>query len=254
MLGGELRREGVRLGVEDEVDVALTVERHVLRAVLRHGREAHDLEQPVELAPDRDGRTRRTRSRRSPSGSRPRSRAAAASCGNGPMGSLLSGSAYTPAMASRSRSRYLQGNTPFGRAPMTVQDISAFESRGAPLRGSAIEPGYMSGFGNSFETEALPGALAGRPQLAAEGELRPLCRAALRLAVHRAAGDQPAHLALSHPPDGAAHRAASRRSTRASSAPRRRRDETDLPIGQLRWAPTPIPDESADLRHRPVAP
>ena len=42
---------------------------------------------------------------------------------------------------------------------MTVQDISAFESRGAPLRGSAIEPAYMSGFGNSFETEALPGAL-----------------------------------------------------------------------------------------------
>ena len=42
---------------------------------------------------------------------------------------------------------------------MSVQDISAFESRGAPLRGSAIVPGYMSGFGNSFETEALPGAL-----------------------------------------------------------------------------------------------
>ena len=41
---------------------------------------------------------------------------------------------------------------------MTVQDISAFDSRGAPLRGSAIEPAYMSGFGNSFETEALPGA------------------------------------------------------------------------------------------------
>src|SRR3954452_16438932 len=83
----------------------------------------------------------------------------AASCGNGPMARLLSGSAYTPAMASRSRSRYLEGNTLFGRAPMTVQDISAFESRGAPLRGSAIEPAYMSGFGNSFETEALPGAL-----------------------------------------------------------------------------------------------
>src|ERR687884_421139 len=42
---------------------------------------------------------------------------------------------------------------------MTVQDMSAFAARGAPVRGSAIEPAYLSGFGNSFETEALPGAL-----------------------------------------------------------------------------------------------
>ena len=128
---------------------------------------------------------------------------------------------------------------------MTVQDISAFESRGAPLRGSAIEPAYMSGFGNSFETEALPGALPIGMQLAAEGELRPLCRAALRLAVHGAAGDQPALLALSHPPDGEAHRAASSSVDKGliRTAPAAR-DESELPIGQLRWDPMPIPGEA----------
>ena len=53
-----------------------------------------------------------------------------------------------------------------------------------------ITPGYMSGFGNSFETEALPGALpVGRnsPQTL---RLRALCRAALRLAFHRTARRQ----------------------------------------------------------------
>src|SRR4051812_48884123 len=39
---------------------------------------------------------------------------------------------------------------------MNVQTPSAF----APLAaGSGVTPGYMSGFGNGFETEALPGAL-----------------------------------------------------------------------------------------------
>src|SRR5438132_14431848 len=39
---------------------------------------------------------------------------------------------------------------------MNVQDQSRFEARaGVP----AMVPGYMSGFGNSFETEALAGAL-----------------------------------------------------------------------------------------------
>ncbi|TMK00794.1 MAG: homogentisate 1,2-dioxygenase, partial [Alphaproteobacteria bacterium] len=39
---------------------------------------------------------------------------------------------------------------------MNVQDQSRFEA-GAGLPG--LVPGYMSGFGNSFETEALAGAL-----------------------------------------------------------------------------------------------
>ena len=49
VLGREPRREGSGLGVEDEVDVALAVEGDVLGAVPRHRREAHLLEQPVEL-------------------------------------------------------------------------------------------------------------------------------------------------------------------------------------------------------------
>jgi len=53
-----------------------------------------------------------------------------------------------------------------------------------------LTPGYMSGFGNSFETEALPGALPmGRnsPQRCAYGLY---ARTTLRLAVHRAARQQ----------------------------------------------------------------
>src|SRR5262249_58026322 len=42
----------------------------------------------------------------------------------------------------------------------------------------------------------------GGAQFAAKGQVRPLRRAALRLAVHRAAVDQPALLALSHPAHG----------------------------------------------------
>ncbi|HEU4358841.1 MAG TPA: homogentisate 1,2-dioxygenase, partial [Xanthobacteraceae bacterium] len=39
---------------------------------------------------------------------------------------------------------------------MNVQDASRFEARaGVP----GLVPGYMSGFGNSFESEALAGAL-----------------------------------------------------------------------------------------------
>src|SRR3954463_2987717 len=39
---------------------------------------------------------------------------------------------------------------------MNVQAPSQF---GHAATGSGIAPGYMSGFGNGFETEALPGAL-----------------------------------------------------------------------------------------------
>jgi homogentisate 1,2-dioxygenase len=62
-----------------------------------------------------------------------------------------------------------------------------------------ITPGYMSGFGNSFETEALPGALPlGRnsPQRCAYG----------LYAVHRAARQQRALMAVSDPALGAAFR------------------------------------------------
>ena len=42
-----------------------------------------------------------------------------------------------------------------------------------------VTPGYMSGFGNSFETESLPGALPiGRNSPQRCGELRPIGSAA----------------------------------------------------------------------------
>ena len=46
---GEAARETVRLCVDHEVDVALAIQRHVLRAVLGDRREPHGLEQPAEL-------------------------------------------------------------------------------------------------------------------------------------------------------------------------------------------------------------
>src|SRR5215207_5720169 len=42
---------------------------------------------------------------------------------------------------------------------MTVQTMSGFDQRDSGGPHSAILQNYMSGFGNSFETEALPGAL-----------------------------------------------------------------------------------------------
>ena len=57
----------------------------------------------------------------------------------------------------------------------------------------------MSGFGNSFETEALRGALPiGRnsPQKLNYGLY---AEQLVGIALHRAAGDQPALLALPHP-------------------------------------------------------
>ena len=64
---------------------------------------------------------------------------------------------------------------------------------------------------------------ADRPQLAAEMRLRPLCRAAHRLALHRAAHHQRALLALPHPADRRPTGASSRRRTPACGAPRPRR-------------------------------
>ena len=41
---------------------------------------------------------------------------------------------------------------------MNVQDSSRFRGT-SDVRQAGLTPGYMSGFGNSFETEALAGAL-----------------------------------------------------------------------------------------------
>src|SRR5262249_11556142 len=49
------------------------------------------------------------------------------------------------------------------------------------------------------------GSAADRPQLAPEGQLRALCRAAQRLAIHGASRPEPALLALSHLAERQAH-------------------------------------------------
>ncbi len=67
---------------------------------------------------------------------------------------------------------------------------------------------YMPGFGNDFETEALPGALPQGQNTSAALRLRPLRRAALRFALHRPARHQRALLALSHPARACASTAA----------------------------------------------
>ena len=60
----ELLRKTVMFRVDDEVDVALVVQGHVLGAVARDGGQSHAFEQAAQEDPDRARRTRRTRSRR----------------------------------------------------------------------------------------------------------------------------------------------------------------------------------------------
>ena len=114
----------------------------------------------------------------------------------------------------------------------------------------ATPAGYMPGFGNDFETEALPGALPRRPELAAAHGLRPLCRAAVGLALHGAARHQRALLALPHPPVGAAR-------ARSSARRRCRYWKTAPSHGRARPADRPAalepgadPEGEADLPHR----
>ena len=107
----------------------------------------------------------------------------------------------------------------------------------------ATPAGYMPGFGNDFETEALPGALPVGQNSPQRTRLRPLRRAALGLALHGAARHQRALLALPHPPLGAARASGSRRRRCPTGRPAPCLGEHDRPIGQLRWGPVPIPKE-----------
>src|SRR3954454_19248856 len=125
---------------------------------------------------------------------------------------------------------------------MTVQDIAGFERREA-LRRSAIETGYMSGFGNSFETEALPGALPlGRnsPQKAAYGLYAEQLSGSPFTAPQ--ATNQRSWLYRIRPT--VKHSGRYRRVDRGflRTAPGAR-DESDSPLGQLRWGPVPIPGD-----------
>ena len=105
-----------------------------------------------------------------------------------------------------------------------------------------MTPGYMSGFGNSFETEALPGALpvgrnspqkvnyglyaeqlSGSPFTAPQASNQRSWLYRIRPAVRHTGRFE--HLPLGH----------------VRTAPAR--EDGDLPLGQLRWSPPPIPQE-----------
>jgi homogentisate 1,2-dioxygenase len=121
---------------------------------------------------------------------------------------------------------------------MNLQTRSDYALR----RDSAITPGYMSGFGNSFETEALPGALPiGRnsPQKVNYGLYAEQLSGSPFTAPQ--ASNQRSWLYRIRPTvkHSGRYRKIDRRLIR--SAPNR--EHHDLPIGQLRWSPIPIPSE-----------
>src|SRR6266508_4365512 len=126
------------------------------------------------------------------------------------------------------------------RIAMNVQDPSRFEARaGHP----GLVPGYMSGFGNSFETEALAGALPiGRnsPQKVKYG----LYAEQLSGSPFTAPQDSNQRSWLYRIRPTVKHSARYRKVDKGlmRTAPAAR-EESDLPIGQLRWGPIPTPDE-----------
>src|SRR5258706_782009 len=122
---------------------------------------------------------------------------------------------------------------------MNVQDQSRFEARaGVP----AMVPGYMSGFGNSFETEALAGALPiGRnsPQRVKYGLYAEQLSGSPFPAPHET--NQRSWLYRIRPTVKHSARYQKIEKGLMRTAPAAR-EESDLPIGQLRWGPIPIPE------------
>jgi len=106
---------------------------------------------------------------------------------------------------------------------------------------TAMAPGYMSGFGNSFETEALPGALpVGRnsPQKINYGLYAEQLSGSPFTAPQ--ASNQRSWLYRIRPT--VRH---SGRFERVDMGPLRTapmREDSALPIGQLRWSPVPVPE------------
>lgn len=125
---------------------------------------------------------------------------------------------------------------------MNIQNVPG--PRPSEYRRSAIVPGYMSGFGNSFETEALEGALPiGRnsPQKINYGLYAEQLSGSPFTAPQ--ATNQRSWLYRIRPTVKHSGRYVRIDKGLMRTAPAAR-DESDLPIGQLRWDPTPIPDEA----------
>src|SRR5215469_1621958 len=104
-----------------------------------------------------------------------------------------------------------------------------------------ITPGYMSGFGNSFETEALPGALpVGRnsPQRCAYGLYAEQLSGSPFTAPR--GSNERSWLYRIRPSVKHSGRFTKVDAGRWRTAPCH---EHEMPIGQLRWDPTPIPQQ-----------
>ena len=109
-----------------------------------------------------------------------------------------------------------------------------------------ITPGYMSGFGNSFETEALPGALpVGRnsPQKINYGLYAEQLSGSPFTAPQ--ASNQRSWLYRIRPTVRHGGRIQRRDRGFWRSAPER--EDGEIPLGQRRWGPTPMPSEKRDF-------
>jgi homogentisate 1,2-dioxygenase len=109
---------------------------------------------------------------------------------------------------------------------------------------SAAASGYLSGFGNSFETEALPGALPiGRnsPQKVSYGLYAEQISGSPFTAPQ--ATNQRSWLYRIRPTVKHSGRYRKLDNGMIRTAPAAR-DESDLSLGQLRWDPVPIPQET----------
>src|SRR5438128_1427069 len=105
-----------------------------------------------------------------------------------------------------------------------------------------MTPQYMSGFGNSFETEALPGALPiGRnsPQKVNYGLYAEQLSGSPFTAPQ--ASNQRSWLYRIRP--AVRHTGRFEKIDRGFVRTAPERDEGELPIGQLRWDPTPLPGD-----------
>src|SRR3954467_4737567 len=125
---------------------------------------------------------------------------------------------------------------------MNVQHTSLGDAKAEPYRGG-VTPGYMSGFGNSFETEALPGALPiGRnsPQRVNYGLYAEQLSGSPFTAPQST--NQRSWLYRIRPAVKHSGRFRQIDKGLVRTAPAAR-DESALPIAQLRWDPLPIPDE-----------
>src|SRR5829696_779642 len=120
--------------------------------------------------------------------------------------------------------------------PSATIEADAQDRRGAPLT-----PGYMSGFGNSFETEALPGALPiGRnsPQKVNYGLYAEQLSGSPFTAPSEA--NQRSWLYRIRPTVRHTGRFRKIETGLIRTAPER---DAELPLGQLRWSPIDIPKE-----------